>query len=455
MSFSQAKQSDTSHHLHPYTKPSQLAQDGPLVIVKGDGVRVIDDNGKSYLEGMSGLWCASLGFSESRLADAAYRQMQVLPYYHSFMGRVASTTAELVEKMMKWAPVPMGRVLFANSGSESNDAAFKLVRYYNNVLGRPEKKKVIARVKGYHGSTMAAAALSGLPACHTLFDLPLPGILHVGCPHYYQYALPGESIDQFTDRLIDELEKTILREGPETVAAFIAEPVVGGGGVIIPPPDYYPRLQAVLRKYDILFIADEVISGFGRLGEPFGTQVFDLKPDIITVAKMLSSGYAPISALYISEAICEAVAVGGDSVGVFGHGFTYTGHPVAAAVALETLRIYESDDVIGHVRRVGPRLQSGLRALAKHPLVGEARGMGLIGALELAEDPSQRKPFAPNKGVGAYAVKRALSHGLMLRALPGDVIAFSPPLIINDAEIDEMLSITRIALDETLQWLRS
>lgn len=455
MTSTRSKQFDTSHHLHPYTNFSQLEQDGPLVIVRGEGVRVFDEQGKSYLEGMAGLWCASLGFSEGRLAEAAYRQMKVLPYYHAFMGRVAHTTAELVEKMMEWAPVPMGRVLFANSGSESNDAAFKLVRYYNNVLGRPQKKKIIARLKGYHGSTAAAAAMSGLPACHKLFDLPFPDIIHVSCPHYYQYAEPGETIEQFTDRLIDELEQTILREGPETVAAFIAEPVVGGGGVVIPPPGYYRRLQAVLKKYDVLFIADEVISGFGRLGEPFGTQVFDLRPDIITVAKMLSSGYAPISAIYISEAICDAVRDGSDSVGVFGHGFTYTGHPVAAAVALETLRIYESDDVIGHVRRVSPRLQNGLRALAAHPLVGEARGMGLIGALELAEDPANRKPFPAERGVGAHVVKCALNRGLMLRAMLGDVVGFSPPLIIDESEIDEMLAITRQSLDETLQWLRA
>lgn len=448
-------QTAKSQHLHPYSNVSQVDANGPLVIVRGEGVRVFDQSGKGYIEGMSGLWCASLGFSESRLADAAYRQMKVLPYYHSFMGRVPEPVPELVDALMRWAPVPMGRVLFANSGSESNDTAFKLVRYFNNVKGRPLKKKIISRVKGYHGTTAAAASMSGLPVGHKMFDLPLPGIIHVSCPHYYQYAVEGESVEQFTDRLVQELEETILREGPDTVAAFIAEPVVGGGGVFIPPPGYFPRVQEILKKYEILFIADEVISGFGRLGKPFGTQVFDLKPDIITVAKMLSAAYAPISALYLSEEICEVIKAGSDAVGVFGHGYTYSGHPVSAAVALETLRIYESDDVIGHVQRMAPRLQQGLQSFSSHPLVGDARGMGLVGAIELAEDPKRRKPFAPERGVGAYMVRCALERGLMLRALPGDVIAFSPPLIIKEAEIDQLLEITRFALDDTLKWLRS
>jgi 4-aminobutyrate--pyruvate transaminase len=456
--LSAAARSDIAHHLHPYTQLRALERDGPLVIVKGDGCHVIDEHGNRYLEGMAGLWCASLGFSESRLADAANHQLRLLPYYHSFSGKVPGPVTELVAKLSAWAPTEAlrrGRLLFANSGSESNDTAFKLVRYYHNARGQPQKKKIIARQKGYHGVTAAAASLSGLPTMHQHFDLPLPGVLRVSAPHWYGNAQPGESEAAFVDRLIAELAELIAREGPETIAAFIAEPVQGAGGVIIPPPGYFPRVQALLRQHDILFIVDEVITGFGRLGERFGTQVYDLQPDLMTVAKMLTGAYVPMSALFVSEAIYQTVADASADVGTFGHGYTYSGHPLACAVALETLRIYEDDDVIGHVQRVAPRLQAGLRRFASHPLVGQARGLGLIGALELAADPATRKPFDPKRGVGAYLVKRAQAHGLVLRVLAGDVIAFSPPLVITEAEIDELLDKTARALDDTLAWVRA
>ena len=453
--ISPAGSSDVAHHLHPYTQLRQLEKDGPLVIVRGEGVQVFDEHGKAYIEGMSGLWCASLGFSEKRLADVAYQQMTTLPYYHSFSGKVPGPVTALVDALIRWAPVPMARVLFANSGSESNDTAFKLVRYYNNALGRPLKKKIIARNKGYHGVTLAAASLSGLPTMHQHFDLPLPDVVRVSCPHFYQYALPGESEAQFVDRLAVELEDTILREGPETIAAFIAEPVQGAGGVIIPPPGYFAKVQAILKKYDVLFIADEVITGFGRLGQAFGTQVFDLKPDMITVAKMMTSAYVPMSALYVSDAIYQAVADASAAVGVFGHGYTYSGHPLACAIALETLRIYEADDVIGHVRRVAPHLQQGLQAFKDHPMVGHVRGLGLIGAVELAQDPATRKPFDPKRGVGAYLVGRAQANGLILRVLPGDVIGFSPPLVITEAEIDTLLERFAVALSQTQDWVKT
>lgn len=453
--FTSAGQSDVKHHLHPYTQLRDHERDGPLVIVRGEGVQVFDEHGKAYIEGMAGLWCASLGFSEQRLADAAFRQMSTLPYYHSFSGKVPGPVTELVEAMIKWAPVPMARVLFANSGSESNDTAFKLVRYYNNAKGRPLKKKIIARNKGYHGVTAAAASMSGLASMHQNFDLPLPGIVRVSCPHFYQFSLPGETEAQFVDRLAQELEDTILREGPDTVAAFIAEPVQGAGGVIIPPAGYFAKVQAILKKYDILFLVDEVITGFGRLGQAFGTQVFDLKPDMITVAKMLTSAYVPMSALYLTDEIYQTIADASASIGVFGHGYTYSGHPLACAVALETLRIYEADQVLAHVQKVSPRLQQGLQQFKDHPLVGEVRGMGLIGAIELAADPAERKPFDPKRGVGAYLVSRAQAHGLILRVLMGDVIAFSPPLIITESEIDALLERTKLALDETLAWVRS
>ena len=453
MTLTASALSDTRYHLHPYTQPRQLEREGPLVITRGEGVYVYGEDGKKYLEAMAGLWCASLGFSERRLADAATRQMQVLPYYHSFSGKVPGPVAELVETMMRWAPVPMARVLFANSGSESNDTAYKLVRMYNNARGLPRKKKILARVKGYHGVTVAAASMSGLPVMHTQFDLPLPDIVRVGCPHAYQFAKDGESHDAFAARLADELEQTILAEGPESVAAFIAEPVQGAGGVIIPPPGYFERVQAILAKYDVLFIADEVITGFGRLGTNFGTQYYGLKPDLITVAKMMTSAYIPMSALYINDKVYQVIADAAATIGTFGHGYTYSGHPVACAVALETLRIYESDRIVEHVQRVGARLQAGLRRFVGHPMVGDVRGIGLIGAIELAADPKARKPFDATLGVGAYLAKAAQNNGLIVRVLAGDIVAFSPPLIITEAEIDELLAKFDLALHDTARWL--
>jgi len=448
-----AAEADAKFHFHPYTQPRDLEKNGALVVVGGRGVHVTDEHGKEYIEGMAGLWCAALGFSEQRLVDAAHRQMQKLPYYHTFSGKVSGPVTELVEVMMRWSPVPMARILFANSGSESNDTAVKLVRYYHNAIGRPQKKKIIARVKGYHGVTLAAASLSGIPTMHKHFDLPMPETIRVSCPHPYQFAKSGETPDAFAERLARELEDTILREGPETVGAFIAEPVQGAGGVIIPPPRYFDLIQPILKKYDILLIADEVVSGFGRLGKAFGSEVYGLQPDFITVAKMLTSAYVPMSALYVSDRVYQAVADASAEVGVFGHGYTYGGHPVACAVALEALKIYEEQDVIGHVNRVSPRLQEGLKKFSDHPYVGDVRGMGLIAAVELAADPASRTPFAAEKGVAGYLVRRAQEHGLILRAMAGDIVAFSPPLIISDAEIDELLVRFGRALDDTTAWI--
>jgi len=455
MARSLAAEADAKFHFHPYTQPRDLEKNGALVVVGGRGVHVTDEHGKEYIEGMAGLWCAALGFSEQRLVDAAHSQMQKLPYYHTFSGKVSGPVTELVEVMMKWSPVPMARILFANSGSESNDTAVKLVRYYHNAIGRPQKKKIIARVKGYHGVTLAAASLSGIPTMHKHFDLPMPETIRVSCPHPYQFAQAGETPDAFAARLARELEDTILREGPDTVGAFIAEPVQGAGGVIIPPPRYFDLIQPILKKYDILLIADEVVSGFGRLGKAFGSEVYGLQPDFITVAKMLTSAYVPMSALYVSDRVYQAVADASAEVGVFGHGYTYGGHPVACAVALEALKIYEEQDVIGHVNRVSPRLQEGLKKFSSHPHVGDVRGMGLIAAVELAADPASRTPFAAERGVGAYLVRRAQEHGLILRAMAGDIVAFSPPLIISDAEIDELLLRFERALDDTTAWINS
>ena len=444
-----AARRDLSYHLHPATNLRSIVTEGPLVITRGDGVYVYDDEGKRYLEGMAGLWCASLGFSERRLAEAAYKQMCELPFYHSFAGKVPAISTELAERLILMAPAGMSKVLFANSGSEANDTAIKLAWYINNALGRPQKKKIISRQRAYHGVTIASGSLTGLAFAHTDFDLPIARILHTDCPHYYRGAKPGESEEAFAARLADSLEQLILREDPDTVAAFFAEPVMGAGGVIVPPATYFDRVQPILKKYDILFVADEVICGFGRTGNMFGAHTFNLQPDIMTLAKALSAGYLPISATLVSGKLYEILLQQSDKLGIFGHGYTYSSHPVPAAVALETLKIYAERDIVGAVRRVGPRLQAGIRSRADHPLIGEARGIGLIGAVELVRDKATRQSFDPKAGIAAYLVRRAQHHGAILRNMPGDIVAFSPPLIISEAEIDAMMECFGKALDDT------
>jgi 4-aminobutyrate--pyruvate transaminase len=447
--FSAAAQRDRTYHLHPSSNLRAVQNEGPLVITRGEGVYVFDEHGHRYLEGMAGLWCTALGFSEPRLADAASRQMRELPFYHAFGGKVPAIATELAERLIGIAPAGLARVIFANSGSEANDTAIKLAWYVNNALGRPQKKKIIGRHRGYHGMTIAAASVTGLAFAHTDFDLPRGGFLHAGCPHHYRYARPGETEEQFAERLAAELEALIAREGADTIAAFFAEPVMGAGGVMVPPATYFDRIQPILRKHDILFVVDEVICGFGRTGNMFGSDTFALTPDILTCAKALTSGYLPMSATLVSQAIFDVLLAQSDKLGVFGHGYTYSAHPVPAAVALETLKIYAERDLVGHVRRVGPRLQAGLRSFADHPLMGEARGIGLIGAVELVRNRETKESYAPGAGVAAYLVRRAQAHGVILRNMPGDIVAVSPPLIITEAEIDTLVAALGRALDET------
>jgi len=391
---------DIASLIHPYTNLEKHKTDGPLVIARGDGVYVYDETGKRYLEGMAGLWSTSLGFSEKRLVEAARRQMEQLPTYHMFNSRSTEPSIEAAEELLKIVPKGLGKVLFANSGSEANDQAAKIVWFYNNALGRPRKKRIIGRVRGYHGITVFSGSMTGLPANHAEWDLPVGGVLRTDCPSHYLYGRPGESEAQFVDRLVANLEDMIVREGPDTIGAFIAEPVNGAGGVIVPPADYFPRIQEVLRRHDVLMIADEVICGFGRTGEMFGCDTFGIEPDIMTVAKALSSAYMPISATIVSDTIAETIARHSGKLGTFAHGFTYAGHPVAAAVALETLRIYRERDIVSQVKAVAPHFQSRLRSLASHPLVGEARGVGLIGALHLVADKASRRPLPPAEGIG-------------------------------------------------------
>lgn len=445
---------DIASVIHPYTNLKVHEMEGPLVISRGKGIYVYDDSGKEYIEGLAGLWCTSLGFSEERLVEAAMRQMRQLPTYHVFAHKSHEPAIELAERLLAMAPAPMSKVFFANSGSEVNDTAIKLVWYYSNAIGKPNKKKIISRQRAYHGVTIASASLTGLPANHRDFDLPIANIIHTDCPHAYNFAEPGESEDAFSTRLAKNLEALIEREGPDTIAAFIAEPVMGAGGVLVPPKGYFAKIQPILKKHDILFICDEVICGFGRTGNMWGAQTFDIKPDIVTMAKALSSAYLPISALLVSEPIWRAMVAESEKIGTFGHGYTYSAHPVAAAVALETLKIYEERDLVSMVRRVTPRFQAGFQKLASHPLVGEAQSVGLIGAIQLMKCRQPKQAFDPALALAPYMAKRAHEHGLVCRPLFGDRVALCPPLIISEEQIDEMFRRFTRALDDTAEMVR-
>ena len=345
---------DIAHLLHPYTDAHRHAEIGPLIIDKGEGIYVEDVHGNRFIEAMAGLWSVGLGFGEKRLVAAAAEQMGKLPFYHPFTHKSHSPLIDLAEKLIGMAPVPMSKVFFTNSGSEANDTAIKLLWYRSNALGEPRRKKMIGRIKGYHGVTIASASLTGLPANHTSFDLPLPGFLHARSPHHWREGRPGESEEDFATRLAEELEALILAEGPETIAAFFGEPVMGAGGVIVPPATYWAKIQAVLRRYGILLVADEVICGFGRTGNMFGSTTYDIEPDIMILSKQLSSSYLPISAMVMNEKVYGPIADESHRIGTLGMGFTGGGHPVAAAVALETLAIIEERRLVDHVREVGP-----------------------------------------------------------------------------------------------------
>ncbi len=444
---------DAASVIHPLTNLKAHLEKGPVVIEHGEGVWVTDIHGKRYIEGMSGLWCLSLGYGQHRLVEAASAQMARLPYYHLTNHKSHSPVIELAEKLLEIAPVPMSKIWFANSGSEGNDSAARIVWYYWAAVGKPEKRKIIAHKRAYHGNTIASASLSGMYYNHASFGLPLDGFLHVTAPHHYRHANPGESEEDFTTRLAGELDALIEAEGPDTVAAFFTEPIMGSGGVVVPPPDYFAKIQAVLKKHDVLLVSDEVITGFGRTGNMFGTTTMELEPDMIVCAKGLSSAYLPISALMVNARVFDAIAEESDRVGVFGLSFTYSGHPVSAAVAREALRIYEDEDIVGHVRAMEPHFQGGLRALLDHPLVGEVRGKGLVAGVELVRDKETGEAFDPADAVGPFCNQRAEDHGLIVRAI-GDTISFCPPLIITADEIEEMIARFRLALDDTLAMVR-
>ncbi|MFN3248296.1 aspartate aminotransferase family protein [Roseibium album] len=432
---------DVAFQLHSYADARKQEQTGSLVIEKGEGIYVEDVSGKRYIEGMAGLWSVAVGFGEKRLVEAAARQMEKLPYYHTFTFKTHGPSIELAEKLIEMAPVPMSKVYFTNSGSEANDTAIKLIWYRSNALGQPERKKIISRMRGYHGVTVASASLTGLPNNHKSFDLPLPQILHTTSPHYRTMKKDGESEAEFARRCAQDLEDLILAEGPETIAAFFAEPVMGAGGVVVPPDGYWQAVQPVLKKYGILFVADEVICGFGRTGNMFGTETYSLQPDMMTLSKALSSSYQPISALLINDTVYEPIADESHRIGVLGHGYTGSGHPVAAAVALENLKIIEERDLVGHVREIAPTFQKRLAGLADNPLVVETRGIGLIGAAELHHPAHSDTPGS----LGAAANAAFQENGLISRAML-DAMAFCPPLIITDGQVNDLFDIAEESL---------
>ncbi|MDF3218276.1 aminotransferase class III-fold pyridoxal phosphate-dependent enzyme [Mesorhizobium sp. M7A.F.Ca.CA.001.09.2.1] len=440
--------------IHPYTNLANHQRTGPLVIERGDGIHVIDENGKSYIEGLAGLWSTALGFSEPELAAAAAKQFDALPTYHSFNGMATRPMIELANRLKDMVPISDGRVFFANSGSEINDTVIKLIWYTNNILGRPEKKKIITRMRSYHGVTLATASMTGLGTCHDGFDLPLDRFFKCMCPDYYREGLPGESEEQFSERCADDLRKLIEHEGAGTIAAFYADPVIAGGGVVPPPAGYFDRVQKILKENQILFVADEVICGFGRTGRAFASDTYHLQPDVITVAKALSSAYLPISAAIVAPTIWEPLISGSEKYDAFAHGFTYSGHPVSAAVALRTLEIYEERSIFQHVQSVGKHFAQRIDSFAGHPMVGDIRRVGLLGGIEFSSDPATKAQFDKLLKVGSFCSQKCQNHGLIIRNM-GDIIAFCPPLIISEPEIDEMFRRFELALAETWQMAKA
>jgi 4-aminobutyrate--pyruvate transaminase len=427
----------------------------PMVIDRGEGVWVWDEHGKPYIEAVAGMWCATFGFGEEELIEAAIKQLRKLPYYHTLTNKTVGPAAELAAKLAEIVPIRDAKIHFTVTGSEANDFLIKFIRYRNNAVGDTQRKKIIARTNAYHGATLGSASLTGIPSMHRLFDLPLPGILHTSDPHYYRGGRAGETSNEFGERMANELDELIQREGPDTVAGMIAEPVTGGGGVIVPPESYYAAVCGVLDRYGIPFFADEVITGFGRTGNWFGVQSLGIDADTMTLGKGLSAAYQPIAALVVSADIYEGIEKGSDEVGTFAHGATYSGHPVAAAVALRTIELIEERDIIGHVKAVAPQFETRLRALAGHPLIGDVRAIGLMGALELVRDKATKQRFEPVGRAAAVVQAAAQERGVIVRAMGvADSIGFAPPLIINEAEIDEMFDRFALGLDDAAAELR-
>lgn len=445
---------DIASVLHPQTNALRHEQIGPVIITRGEGIHVYDDEGNRYLDSGAGLWCNSIGYSNERVAKVAYDALSSLAYFPIFRHHSHRPAIDLSERLLEMAPVPMSKVMLQCSGSEANDTAVKIAWYYWHALGKPEKRKIISRMGSYHGSTCVAISMTGNPDYHRSFGLPFDGFLHTESPNHYRRSQDGETEEAFSRRLADSLEAMILREGPETIAAFWADPVQGNAGALPPPKGYFEHIQRVLRKYDILFVADEVICGFGRTGNMWGSQTLGLQPDMLTCAKGLSAAMLPISAVLLNDRIFQVLKEESNRNGAFVHGYTYSGHPVAASVALEVLDIYDEMDIVGRVKELESCFLEELAGLKDHRLVGDASGVGLIGGLEIVSDRANRTSFPSDAKVNARIDAHARRHGLMLRIVPGR-IAFSPPLIISKDEIVEMLGKTRRALDDACEELRS
>ena len=446
---------DMASLLHPFTNLTVLRQTGPLVLERGKGVFVYGADGRDYLEAMGGLWCTALGWGEEELVEAAVEQMRKLPFAHIFGGKSHEPGIALAEKLKEVAPFPVGKVFFANSGSEANDSQIKLMWYAANARGEKNRKKIIARDRAYHGVTLASASLTGLESFHKSFDLPFNFTVRAECAHYYRGGRDGETEEQYSARLASDLEAAILREGPDTIAAMFVEAVMGAGGAMVPPKGYFEAITPVLRKYGIRLVDDEVICGFGRTGNAFGCQTYNFQPDSMSIAKALSSAYLPISAVLLSPELVDIIEEEAVRIGGLWHAFTYSAHPVSAAVALKTLELYERRDTFGHVKKVAPHFLKRLRALGDHPLVGEADGMGLIGSVELSADKKTRRNFEAAKGVGAKCNQFCQEEGVIVRALLSDRIAFCPPLVISESEIDEMFDRFTRGLNKTLDWVKA
>lgn len=439
---------DLEHLLHPVTSLPTHHEKGPQFRMRGQGVYVYDEHGKQYLEGLAGLWCTALGYGEEELISVASEAMRNLSYAQLFGGVSHEPAIRLAEKLKSMVPFKAGRVFFGLSGSDANDTQVKLMWYYHNLIGKPEKKKIIAREGGYHGTTLASGSLTGLPPFHKHFDLPIPQVLRTDRPHYYRDHEDDESEADFTDRIIGNLKALIRREGADTIAAFIAEPISGAGGLVVPPVGYFDKLKPVLDENDILYIDDEVICGFGRTGKAFGIEHFPIEPATMSLAKALSSAYLPMSAVVIPEFMYEPMASVKDAL-VFGHGFTYSGHPVCSAVALRTLEIYEEREIFAKAAKMGEVMQVRLAALIEHPLVGDVRGKGLLGGIELMKDGDKRIAFDAHQTAGATVVQRAYERGLILRPL-GDTIGICPPLVISESQVHELFDKLTMALDDCL-----
>jgi L-2,4-diaminobutyrate transaminase len=443
---------DLDSHIHPYTNFNDLAEHGALVMKTAEGVRVKDLEGRTFIDAMAGLWCCDVGYGREEIANAIAEQAHELAFYHSFFGMATEPTIRLADRLKRLMPWSISKVFFGLSGSDANDTQIKMIWLYNNLRGQPEKTKIISRHMAYHGITLGASNMTGIPAVHARMNMPLPGFLHLSMPHYYREAETGMSEAEFVAKLVAELEETIKREGPETVAAFVAEPVMAAGGVIVPPEGYFPAMQEVLRKHDILFIADEVVCGFGRLGQDWGSQALGIEPDMVTIAKGLTSGYAPLSASLISERVWSVIEEHGDEILQFNHGQTYSGHPICTAAAHANLDIMENESLFERAATMGDYMQQKLREeFTDHPHVGEVRGLGMIAAIDVVKDRDDRSIFDPTLKMPLRLFRGILDKGVIARAAGVSGIAMCPPYVAEKDDIDTIIGTIRETLDEVVK----